>query len=98
MPRHEIPLQRERIQTNAVGSTSALHHQKNRYDIHRIFEPSFEKSRTHRIGKNPPITQSDVPDAGARVAPVESMPAAGPNLQFLAVVGRRTSLGPRGMG
>src|ERR1700722_15239626 len=86
--RNKIPLEGERVEAEAVSGAGALDYEEHGDNVDRVFEPSFEQARAGRIGENPAVSQSDVPNSGAGVAAVEPVAAASPDLQFLAVVGR----------
>ena len=93
----EIPFQREGIQTESVGSSSALNHQEDRHDIHRIFELSAQKARSMRRSQNPAVTRADIPHAAARRAAIQSVATTSPELQIMPAL-LRPGLCPRGWG
>src|SRR6202012_1325665 len=67
-------------------------YEKYRQNINGVLKAPFEEARSRRIGQNPAVSQSDVPNPGVGIAAVESVAAAGPDLQIFAVVRCRTCL------
>ena len=60
----EIPLQIQRVYTNAVCSVATLKYQIQGDGINCIFEPASEKAPAMRIQQNPAVTQTGIEDFG----------------------------------
>src|SRR5690242_8356208 len=84
--RGEVPLQVQRIETHSVGCVSRLEHDKRRNRIQRVLESAFQEAWTVGPGKNPSITQAQVPHSGVRCTAGHGVPAAGPKLDLVAAV------------
>src|SRR5882672_10080187 len=84
MLRVQHPFECERIQSRAIGRVRFLKNPEHRYSIYRILEPAAKKSGPVRRGKDQSITKTDIPDAVARLAAVDAVAPAGPDLPFVA--------------
>src|SRR5262249_50377424 len=79
-----------------VGVFGTLRHQEDWHNIDSIFEPSAKRSRARWIGEDPPVSQTEVPDAGVGSAAVNSVAAPGPDLQIVAASFRACLSASRG--
>ena len=93
----EIPLQREGIQAESVGGPGFLDQPENWDDIDGILEASTKRTGSDGIGEDPAVAQTYVPYSGVGGAAVDSVAAAGPNLQVMAAA-FRAGLGAGGWG
>ena len=82
--RGENPFQTQRIYSCSVRSVCRLEHDKRRHRVHRELESSVEKTRAVRSRQDPPIANSRVPHARVFGPARNRVPAASPNLEFVA--------------
>src|SRR4249920_283172 len=82
----EIPFQSEGIQAKTIRRTTVLDHQKNRDDIHRVFELAAQESRANWWRQNPTVTHTHVPDAAVGGAAIQSVAATCPDLQIMSAI------------
>ncbi len=84
--RGKVPLQIQRIETGSERRIGRLEYHKHRHRIQRVLESSFQKARPVGPGKNPSVAQPGVPHAGIRSTARNGVPAAGPELYFVAAI------------
>jgi len=82
---NEIPLEAERVESQAVGSIGGLEDEKHGNGIHGVFETSAKKAGEMRAGDDPSVAQAGVEDAGVAASAADGVAAAGPELHFMPV-------------
>ena len=86
--RVQRPFEGEWVYANAVGGVRFLNHQKDRDGVHRIFQAAAQETGSVRRGEDQAVTKTYVPDAVARLATVDPVAPAGPELQFMTALNR----------
>jgi hypothetical protein len=84
--RVQRPFEGKRVYTSAVSGVRFLNDQENRNGIHRIFQAAAKKTRPVRSGEDQAVTKPDIPDTVSRLAAIEAVATAGPNLLFMAAL------------
>ena len=80
----EIPFEPEWIEAHAIGGVGRLEDKKHRNGVDRVFKSSAKKSGQMRAGQNPSIAQAGIEDAGIAASAADGVPAARPDLDFVA--------------
>ena len=84
----KIPLQTQRIETDAVSSVCRLEDKKYWNSIDRVFKTATQKSREMQVGEDPSVAQSGVENSCVATSAADGMPAASPDLDFAAALVR----------
>ena len=82
--RCENPFESHWIYPGSVGSVCRLEYDKGRHCVQGKFESPLEKARAVRSGQDPSVADSGVPCARIFCSARNRMPAAGPDLEFMA--------------
>src|ERR1700722_4524907 len=82
---NEIPLEAERVESQAVGGVGGLENEKHGNSVDGVFETSAKKTGEMRAGDNPSIAEAGVEDAGVAASAADGVAAAGPELDFVTV-------------
>jgi len=84
----KIPLQTQRIETDAVSGVCRLEDKKYWNSIDRVFKTATQKSREMQVGEDPSVAQSGVENSCVATSAADGMPAASPDLDFAAALVR----------
>ena len=81
----EIPLEAERVESQAVGGVGGLEDEEHGNGVHGVFETSAKKAGEMRASDDPSVAQAGIEDAGVAASAADGVAAAGPELHFVAV-------------
>src|SRR6201993_736078 len=79
-PGCEIPLQIDGIEPQSVSGVGGLKNKKHGHSIDRIFKSSFQEAGAVRTRQDPPIAQSQIPNASILRATRNGVSASRPEL------------------
>jgi len=82
----EIPFQIQWIDTGSESGVGRLEDKEYGNCVNRILKSAFEKTRAMRAGKNPAITQAQIPYADVGRTSRDGVAAARPELDFVATI------------